>query len=124
MASAARFAPLGSRSFGGRRIIDLYGRDYVHIANQRQLLIAQIETPQAVQCAEQIAAVDGIDILFFGPDDIRVCLQLPMDAPLTAAATRDAVGRTASQRAVVSMAIQILCRRRALHRTQRTQHLL
>jgi len=83
VAQCARFAPLGQRSFGGRRIIDLHGRDYVHDANRCQLLIAQIETPQAVDHAEAIAAVDGIDLLFYGPDDMRVARALPMDTPMS-----------------------------------------
>lgn len=81
--SHARFAPLGCRSYGGRRICDLHGRQYVSEANSGQLLIVQVETPEAVDNAEAIAAVPGGDWLLFGPDDTRVRLDLPMDSPLT-----------------------------------------
>lgn len=78
---AAKFPPLGSRSFGGRRPIDLYNRSYAHKANTETLLIAQIETQEAISNAEGIASVDGIDVLFFSPDDIALELGLPMDKP-------------------------------------------
>ena len=32
--------------------------------------IAQIESPEAVEAVEEIAAVDGIDVLFVGPSDL------------------------------------------------------
>ena len=32
---------------------------------------------------EAIAAVEGVDGLFFGPDDIKVSYGLPMDTPIT-----------------------------------------
>ena len=71
------FPPRGSRSYGGRRVIDLYGREYHR--EVPLLVIAQIETLEAVDNAEAIASVDGIDGLFYGPDDMRCQLDLPMD---------------------------------------------
>jgi len=71
------FPPRGSRSYGGRRLIDLHGRE-----GHREvplLVIAQVETLEAVDNAEAIAAVDGIDGLFYGPDDMRCQLGLPMN---------------------------------------------
>ena len=96
LVECVRFAPLGMRSFGGRRIIDLYGRDYVREANRCQLLVVQIETSRAVQNAEAIAAVEGLDAVFFGPDDLRVSLGLGMDAPLTEPPLSDMAGRVAA----------------------------
>jgi 4-hydroxy-2-oxoheptanedioate aldolase len=69
---AAKFAPLGQRSFGGRRAIDLFGRRYPHIANNDTLLITQIETKKGLANAAAIAAVPGIDVLFLGPDDLAL----------------------------------------------------
>jgi len=79
--ASAKFAPLGKRSFGGRRIIDLYSRDYVHEANERQMLLCQVETQEGVKNAEAIAALEGVDCLFYGPDDMKVSLGLPMTTP-------------------------------------------
>ncbi len=76
-----RFAPRGQRSYGSRRPIDLYGRAYSHADQPQPLLICQIESPAAVEQADAIAAIDGVDALFFGPDDMAVARGLPMDQP-------------------------------------------
>ena len=80
---AAKFPPLGGRSYGGRRPIDLWGRTYSDTANVRTMLIAQIESPLAIENAERIAAVEGVDGLFLGPDDIMLRRGYPMTAPRT-----------------------------------------
>jgi 4-hydroxy-2-oxoheptanedioate aldolase len=67
---AAKFPPLGKRSFGGRRPIDRLGRIYSDTANEDVLLVVQVESPQAIENAEQIAAIAGVDALFLGPDDV------------------------------------------------------
>ena len=71
---AAKFPPLGERSFGGRRAIDRHGRQYAATANHDTLLVAQIETPDALRQAEAIAAEPGIDALFYGGDDVMLRL--------------------------------------------------
>lgn len=75
-----RFPPLGNRSYGGRRVVDLHGRDYY--AERRQLLIAQVETLESVQNAEAIINTDGVDVLFFGPDDMKVRMGIPINTPV------------------------------------------
>ena len=79
---AAKFPPLGERSYGGRRPIDLFGRSYAHQSVAQPLLICQIETSAALTDVKGIAAVEGVDAVFFGPDDMRLEARLPMDAPL------------------------------------------
>lgn len=78
---AAKFPPLGLRSYGGRRPIDIFGRAYSQNANKDILLIAQIETDEGLKNVEEIASVPGIDALFFGPDDMAMQLSMPMDQP-------------------------------------------
>jgi 2-keto-3-deoxy-L-rhamnonate aldolase RhmA len=39
-------------------------------AAERILGVVQIESPQAVEAAEEIAALDGVDVLFIGPGDL------------------------------------------------------
>jgi 4-hydroxy-2-oxoheptanedioate aldolase len=78
---ASKFAPLGARSYGGRRTIDLDGRGYANPGNLQPLLICQIETSKGLASVEDIAAVDGVDALFFGPDDMTLEAGLPMDVP-------------------------------------------
>lgn len=69
---AAKFPPVGKRSYGGRRPIDLGGRNYAGTANQDVMLIVQVESPQAIENVDAIAAVPGVDALFLGPDDIML----------------------------------------------------
>lgn len=45
-------------------------QDYGSWANEELLLIAQIEQAAAVDNIEEIAGVDGIDMLFIGPNDL------------------------------------------------------
>jgi 4-hydroxy-2-oxoheptanedioate aldolase len=78
---AAKFPPLGKRSYGGRRPIDLLGRTYSDTANEDVLLVCQIESPLAIENADAIAAIDGVDALFLGPDDIMLRRGFSMTAP-------------------------------------------
>jgi len=79
--NAAKFPPLGNRSYGARRPIDLHGRAYANADHEQPLLVCQIETLTGLKNVEAIAAVDGVDVLFFGPDDISMRQGMPMDEP-------------------------------------------
>jgi len=76
---ATRFPPVGNRSYGGRRPIDLMGRDYYR--NDPPLLVCQIETREAAEHAPEIAAVDGVDALLIGTDDLKMQLGLSVNSP-------------------------------------------
>lgn len=76
-----RFAPRGQRSYGSRRPIDLFGRAYSHADRPQPLVVCQIESPHAVDQADAIAATNGVDALFLGPDDMAVARGMPMDEP-------------------------------------------
>lgn len=78
----ARYPPAGIRGVGPRRCI-LYGaRDFLNYYRNfeaEELVISvQIETEEAIKNVEDIAATDGIDILFVGPMDLTVNLGIPM----------------------------------------------
>jgi len=77
---AAKFPPLGSRSYGGRRPIDMADRNYYR--TKEPLLVAQIETPQALENIHSIAHTDGIDALMLGPDDFKTNLGLAINSPM------------------------------------------
>jgi len=79
----AKFPPLGQRGFFSASPDNPYSimavKDYVREANEQTILIAQIESPEAVKQAGAIAAVNGIDVLFFGPGDYSVISGIPGD---------------------------------------------
>jgi 4-hydroxy-2-oxoheptanedioate aldolase len=69
----ARYLPLGERSKGGMLQSLSFGTDsatYRERANDETLVMAQIETVEAIENLDDIAAVDGIDALFVGPNDL------------------------------------------------------
>jgi 2-keto-3-deoxy-L-rhamnonate aldolase RhmA len=71
-ASALHYGPAGSRGIAFFHRGARFGTDPepVEHARERILGIAQIESPEAVEAVEEIAAVDGIDVLFVGPSDL------------------------------------------------------
>ncbi|WP_437227494.1 HpcH/HpaI aldolase family protein [Planctomicrobium sp. SH661] len=76
-----KFAPMGTRGFdGGNGDMPYCMEDmaaYVEQANKETFLIAQLEDNQAVRNADAIAAVNGIDVLFFGVGDFSVLNGIP-----------------------------------------------
>lgn len=91
----AKYSPQGQRGVGAARAQG-YGLDmtnYLARANAETVIVAQIESIDAVREAECIAAVDGIDALFIGPYDLSSSLGVLGDVghPLVVAAVRDTV---------------------------------
>lgn len=78
LVQAVKFPPLGDRGFcGGGRDADFWvGKpdDYLDQANRETFLMVQIETPDALAQVDEIAAVDGVDLLFLGPGDMSIRL--------------------------------------------------
>ncbi len=70
--AAARYAPEGVRGFSVGHRANQFGRikDYHQNAHLNQMLILQIECEEGVKNAAEIAAVDGVDVLFVGPGDL------------------------------------------------------
>ena len=48
-------------------------------AGDEVLGVVQIESPSAVEQVEQIAAIDGVDVLFVGPQDLSFNLGVPFE---------------------------------------------
>jgi 2-keto-3-deoxy-L-rhamnonate aldolase RhmA len=73
-----KFPPLGRRGFGLRAIVtDLQpgsAADQVESANRETLVVPMIETKEALDCVEQIAALSGVDALFIGPYDLTLSM--------------------------------------------------
>jgi 4-hydroxy-2-oxoheptanedioate aldolase len=68
-----RFHPVGRRPVDGGNADGAFTLvppgDYFRDANRERFVIVQIEDPEPLPELEQIAQVEGIDMLFFGPAD-------------------------------------------------------
>ena len=70
--AACKYPPEGTRGYGPRRP-GHYGRvesEYLRAANDRTIVMAQIEHIAAVGCVDGIVAVDGLDVVFVGVNDL------------------------------------------------------
>ncbi len=99
--AATRYPPRGVRGVSTTTRANAFGRrgDYFERAEDEMTVIVQIETRAALACADEIAAVDGVSGVFFGPADIGADLGLlgqPM-APEVWAAIRPVAQRLAGQ---------------------------
>lgn len=62
--------------------------------NDERLVMIQIETPSALEACEEIAALDGVDVLFVGPNDLSIALGVP--GKLTDPLVEGAIDRVAA----------------------------
>lgn len=78
-----RFHPVGRRPLDGGNADGAYcgiaTLDYMQQANAERLVIVQIEDPEPLDELEEIGAIEGIDILFFGPADFSQGIGAPCD---------------------------------------------
>jgi 2-keto-3-deoxy-L-rhamnonate aldolase RhmA len=76
LVEAFRFAPMGHRSTGGSNAHFGYrpppAAEAQKVLNAGLLIVPMIETPQAVDNADAIAAIDGIDALLIGSNDLAL----------------------------------------------------
>jgi len=75
-----RFPPHGIRGVALTARGDGYvtlGHHEIASVNERVLGIFQVESPAAVDNAEAIAAIDGVDCLFVGPADLSHAMGMP-----------------------------------------------
>ena len=77
----AKFPPLGRRGVDGVNADADQGlanfREYLDWANRETFLVVQIESQSALDCCEEIAEIEGVDVVFLGPADLS--LNLGMD---------------------------------------------
>ncbi len=95
--ASMRFPPRGIRGVAKLNRACSFGLDFEeYYARSHEWLVtmAQIESPEGVKQAEEIAAVDGVDVLFVGPSDLTSSLGIAgqLDHPLF----RDALKRVAA----------------------------
>jgi 2-dehydro-3-deoxyglucarate aldolase/4-hydroxy-2-oxoheptanedioate aldolase len=77
----AKYPPVGVRGTFLSNAETQYGKvgpaAHIVAANRDRWVSIQIETPEAVEIVDKIAAVDGVDWLFVGPVDLSVTLGVP-----------------------------------------------
>lgn len=73
---ACRYPPAGNRSYGPTRAAVYSGGDYFSFADQTVLTLAMIETTQALEHVEDIAATPGLNGFYVGPVDLSISLGL------------------------------------------------
>jgi 4-hydroxy-2-oxoheptanedioate aldolase len=70
--AATRYPPQGIRGVAGMTRATRYGRtpDYMQRAHLDICIVAQLESAAAITDADRIGAVEGIDAVFVGPNDL------------------------------------------------------
>jgi len=78
-----RFHPIGRRPIDGGNADGLYTaldfNEYLKQANEQRFVVLQIEDPEPLNDLEAIAALEGFDMLFFGPGDFSQGIGAPGD---------------------------------------------
>lgn len=83
-----KYPPVGKRGSAMARGHTLFRggpvAEAMQDANNESMLWVQIETVEAVENVEAIAAIPGVDVLFVGPNDLSIAMGVPgkMDAPI------------------------------------------
>ena len=78
---SVKYPPVGKRGLAGMRAngYGLMGSlgDYTRLANANTLVSVQVETQEAIDHLEEILAVDDVDVVFIGPNDLATSLGYP-----------------------------------------------
>jgi len=96
---AAKYPPLGARSWGGYTALQASGLsagEYLAQANRLTQVFAMIETQEALDRVDEIAAAPGLDGLFVGPSDLSITLSKGAGIDKTGEATLAAMKKIAA----------------------------
>ena len=76
-----RFHPVGRRAIDGGNADGAYSMigldDYIKQSNEHRFVIIQIEDHEALNDLDAICALDGLDVIFFGPGDFLHSIGAP-----------------------------------------------
>jgi 4-hydroxy-2-oxoheptanedioate aldolase len=114
-----RFHPIGRRALDGGNADCQYCqvplKDYLHHTNTERFIALQIESPEALANVDQIAAVEGFDMLVFGPGDFSQLIGKPgqINDPEVIAA-RKKIGEAARKHGKFAMSPGMLADRKTL----------
>ena len=72
----AKYPPVGTRGISPMWTFynDIEWSDYLPYANDETLIVVQVESPSAVAQVEEIAQVEGVDVVLAGPMDLSAAL--------------------------------------------------
>ncbi|KAJ4203565.1 hypothetical protein NW767_005058 [Fusarium falciforme] len=101
LVQSSKFPPLGQRGFGSPIAPERFNpvpsfTDYLQQANDSLLTIVQIETKEALESIDEIAAVEGIDVLFVGPFDLGNNIGHPIINGVMTQELKDAIAKVLS----------------------------
>lgn len=81
MVENVKYPPIGKRSITGSlpqlNFVPTPVHEATEAINNSTLLIVMLETEEAVENAEAMAAIDGIDALLFGTNDLTIEMGIP-----------------------------------------------
>jgi 4-hydroxy-2-oxoheptanedioate aldolase len=92
--AAMLYPPVGNRSVGGSVHALNFGataNEYYAHANEELLVVLQCEHITAVENADKIFSVPGIDAIFVGPNDLAQSMRSKDNKPPSAQATKEAM---------------------------------
>lgn len=94
---AVRYPPLGTRSYGPVRGLLYGGNDYFERAGDTVIALAMVETRQALAAIDDILAVDGLDGIFIGPNDLGISLGVGPGAEWRTGTLADALAQAVAR---------------------------
>jgi 4-hydroxy-2-oxoheptanedioate aldolase len=75
--AACRYPPRGARSYGPIRAGGVVGSSDPEILDREALCLVMVETREALERVDEIAATPGLDGIYVGPSDLALSLGLP-----------------------------------------------
>ena len=110
--AAMLYPPFGNRSVGGSvhaLNFSTSAADYFENVNKELLVVIQCEHIQAVENADAIFSVPGIDAIFVGPNDLAASMRTKDGKPPTAEATAQAMKHILATCKKVGVAAGVHC---------------
>ncbi|MCH2522264.1 MAG: 2-dehydro-3-deoxyglucarate aldolase [SAR202 cluster bacterium] len=97
---SVKYPPVGKRGYfvanrNNKFGLGMSAPDYLNHGNQETLVCIMVETPQGIENAEEIAKVDGVDVVFVGHGDLSTAMGYPgqMTHPKVVEAGKKALGK-------------------------------
>lgn len=107
---ACRYAPMGYRSVGPRRAVLYGGTDYLAKANETVLAAVQVESALALKNVAEIAAVNSLDMIYVGPNDLALSLGRDMRVGAADPVVSEAIDKILAEAKRAGIRTGIYCR--------------